>query len=402
MLRSCKASAVICALLAVVLCIAPPAHAWSWNALNPAEYVSSVYYEGNIRNAIFDFGITPYVSYRLEGENGSFYGSKDIQIDHSVTFPGLFNIYPLGIYCTGGPPLSSQGSGSVAIDVSDFKSDAIINLSFDFFLKFDLSYATVSNFQGSEPYHISVQWRLHRYSATGSYMGTQDDGYSDYYPTLQDSQDDIYVFEYPVSQYVSLSSFSDSIGFIIPTVNVSISCMDEAYEIDVRSLTFSFDNFNLKARTDMLILESETLNQINDQLGSANEKLDQIIQQPEQEKQEALDGGTDVVDELTGVLPDQSQGFMSAIQQLASSMSYEGTEAKLQIPAIDIPAIPGLFGKHRLLNEQEVDFSIVVEKLPSAVITLVQVLLTLALIVFAFKELYSMISYAMTLKGGNE
>ena len=130
------------------------------------------------------------------------------------------------------------------------------------------------------------------------------------------------------------------------------------------------------------------------------EKLDQIIDQPEQERQEALEDGNGYVGELGGSIPDKSQGFMSAIQRLTSSMSYEGTEAKLQLPSISLPAIPGVMDSYKLTDEMEIDFGYWIAKLPGVILKLVQVVLTIALVVFAFKELYRTISYAMTLKSG--
>ena len=93
---------------------------------------------------------------------------------------------------------------------------------------------------------------------------------------------------------------------------------------------------------------------------------------------------------------------MTAISRLADSMSYNGTEAKLPVPAIDIPAIPGLFDSFRVMDPQTVDFGFWIKKMPDAVLTCVQVVCTLGLIVFCFKELYGLISYAMTLKGGSD
>ena len=81
-------------------------------------------------------------------------------------------------------------------------------------------------------------------------------------------------------------------------------------------------------------------------------------------------------------------------------MSYSGTDAKLPVPAITIPAIPGVMDAIQLTDELYVDFGYWVQQLPSGVLELVQILCTIALIVYCFKELYGMIAYAMTLKGG--
>ena len=147
---------------------------------------------------------------------------------------------------------------------------------------------------------------------------------------------------------------------------------------------------------------NDKVDDTNDKLDDTNDKLDQIIAQPEQEKQEASDSGNEFIDSLTSVLPNKSQGFMDAIRRLADSMSYEGTEASLTFPSIVLPEIKGVMPSYKLNDPIPIDFGFWVAKIPGPVLTLVQVVLTIALIVFAFKELYRILSYAMTLKGGSE
>lgn len=406
MLRSFKTSAVICLLLVLVVSIAPVVYAANWRVLVPAENISKIFYEGNIRNVTYDFGVDPYVSWKCTGSNGSFYSSTDLELDHTVSPPFYFTVYPLGVGSVGGPPLGSAASGQLAIDVSDFKSDAIFDFHANFHVDFDIGYDSIPDSYTSEPYTLSVSWLIQRYTSTGTYLGTQDSSAKTFYPVLQDT-DDRYVYEIDIDQYCTLSPPSDNVEYIIPMVSVSLIRNEYTGNIDLRSLHFAFEDFTISTRTDMLLKESLTLEAIenelsetNDKLDDTNDKLDEIILQPDEEKQQALDEGGGLAGELTDALPDKSQGFMSGIQKLANSMSYEGTDAKLTIPAIEIPAIPGLFGKCRILDEQEVDFSFFVQKMPEPVITLVQVVLTIGLIVYAFKEFYAMISYAMTLKSG--
>lgn len=142
-----------------------------------------------------------------------------------------------------------------------------------------------------------------------------------------------------------------------------------------------------------------------DEIGSA--VGDAFEGSQEQEKQSASDTGSDLVDQLTGVIPDYSEGFTTALTDFASNFSYDGTEAILRIPQIRFPEIPSnrrgtpLVRSFVMLEEQEVDFSEFAAMMPESVLTLVRCLLTVALIIFCFKELYDTISYILTLRKGD-
>lgn len=163
------------------------------------------------------------------------------------------------------------------------------------------------------------------------------------------------------------------------------------------------------AKNNVLLLNQETmLDDMESQQEITNEKLDALPGEfgnemegvIDSEKQEASDAGDSAAGDLMEMIPNESQGFMDAIQSLVSSMSYSGTDAKLPVPAITIPAIPGVMDAIQLTDELSVDFGYWVQQLPGGVLKLVQILCTIALIVYCFKELYGMIAYAMTLKGG--
>lgn len=125
----------------------------------------------------------------------------------------------------------------------------------------------------------------------------------------------------------------------------------------------------------------------------------------DQEKAEADSSGNSAVDDLTEAVPDYSEQFIEALREFASAFSYEGTEAVLPIPSIKIPCIPGLIPETVIFDGEDLDFGDYIVLLPSGLLLLVQSLLTIALIVYCFKELYDAISYVLTLRrgsGGNE
>lgn len=113
-----------------------------------------------------------------------------------------------------------------------------------------------------------------------------------------------------------------------------------------------------------------------------------------QEHQEIEDSGNQATDAADNI-PDKSEGFISSLTNFVSAMSTTDTSCSITFPAITTPAIAGI-PSYTLSAEQEVDFSEAISLLPTSIMTLVQSLLTIALIIFAFKELYDTISEALT------
>ena len=146
---------------------------------------------------------------------------------------------------------------------------------------------------------------------------------------------------------------------------------------------------------------NEKLDDLNSNQEQTNEKLDDLLAQPEQEKNEANSSGNDGVGELTGVIPDYSSGFISGMNKLATSLSYNGTECKWTFPQLYIPAMEGVTSEIPLTDgEWEIDIGSWVQKLPSTILKIIQIVLTVALILYCVKELYDTVQYGLTLKSG--
>lgn len=131
------------------------------------------------------------------------------------------------------------------------------------------------------------------------------------------------------------------------------------------------------------------------------EKIFDLIKgSSEQEKQEAQTQGNQSTSDATTAITDNSQGFIDSLGGLASSMSYSGTNCSWTFPAITLPAIPGVMDSVQLTSEQPIDFTYWVNQIPANLLLLIQSLLTIALIIYCFKEVYGTISYVLTLRGG--
>ena len=128
--------------------------------------------------------------------------------------------------------------------------------------------------------------------------------------------------------------------------------------------------------------------------------IDNQNQLAEQEKTETQNSADNSVSDVSGSVPDKSAGMLSALQSLSNAVSYTGTSAKWTFPQMYIPAIAGVTDRINLNPEMEINFTYWVNQIPGDIRTLISALATIGLVVFAFKELYGLISYVLTLKGG--
>lgn len=120
------------------------------------------------------------------------------------------------------------------------------------------------------------------------------------------------------------------------------------------------------------------------------------------EEEFASSSGNDNIDALTEAIPDVGiDEVLQSFDKLTKSMMTNETDCVIKFPAIAIPAIEPYFNKVELLSAQDIDMSTYIQMMPETILLLLQSLLTVALILYCFKELYGWISYALTLKGGS-
>lgn len=151
--------------------------------------------------------------------------------------------------------------------------------------------------------------------------------------------------------------------------------LNDELNLNVRSVIFRF--FDMKSSYG---LESE-FSQIN-------------------EKNEVEQSGNNSLNDVSNAVPDKSSGMLSALQSLSNAVSYTGTSAKWTFPQMYIPAISGVTDRINLNSEMEIDFTYWINQIPQDIRTIISALATIGLVIFAFKELYGLISYVLTLKGG--
>lgn len=121
----------------------------------------------------------------------------------------------------------------------------------------------------------------------------------------------------------------------------------------------------------------------------------------EKEEQEIEDKGNQAIEDTTEAMPENNgTGVISALGNLISAFSYLGEDAVLPIPQVSIPAISGMWEKKVLIEETELDFGEMISNFPSGLMLFLQASTTIALIIWCIKELWNMIQYFVSLRGG--
>lgn len=186
------------------------------------------------------------------------------------------------------------------------------------------------------------------------------------------------------------------INFTYGTDAESINKLEEIKQaINAQSSSSSNNAQSIQNNADKNASEIQSNNDKNTQ-----SIIDNQNQLAEQEKTETQNSGDNSVNDVSGSVPDKSAGMLSALQSLSNAVSYTGTNATWKFPQMYIPAITGVTDRINLNPEMEINFTYWVNQIPQDIRTLISALATIGLVVFAFKELYSLISYVLTLKGG--
>lgn len=158
-----------------------------------------------------------------------------------------------------------------------------------------------------------------------------------------------------------------------------------------------FGNINLQCRCYYMYVNTTVLTE--GEYLAEKEAQDTV----DKEKAEAEKGSSEAIEEATEAVKDEySGGLLNSIGKLVSVMSYQGTEASWTFPAITLPEIPGIMKESQLSSETDIDFASWVERIPEPVLAIVRALTTVALVYFCFKELWGVVQYVMTLKGGGD
>ena len=132
--------------------------------------------------------------------------------------------------------------------------------------------------------------------------------------------------------------------------------------------------------------------------GEIGDQMQDIV---DNEKNEANNKGNEFVDQILDALPDPSTKVLASLKSLTDATSYTGTDAKLQIPGIVLPAVGMLIPETELWEGTQLDMGSYMELLPGTLVTVVQSLFTIAIVLYCVYELIGLIGFCLTLRGGD-
>ena len=169
-------------------------------------------------------------------------------------------------------------------------------------------------------------------------------------------------------------------------------------------------NDKLDGIQDTMDDANDKLDGIQDSMNDTNDKLDEMPGAIGDEMQNIIDSendkaesdGNKFVDQVLDLLPDPATGMLEAMQMLTGAMSYTGTAAKLPLPALIVPEIPGMIPQTVLWEGGQLDFEECMQILPDNLVVVVQSLFTVAIVLFCFFELKGIIGFAFTLRSGRK
>lgn len=150
--------------------------------------------------------------------------------------------------------------------------------------------------------------------------------------------------------------------------------------------------------TVYLYSDKEFQEDVKEDLSDIKDGLNEIASMPELEGELAADSGNTAIDSILDGIENKGTGFFNAMSGLMNAMSYTGTDCNWKFPAMYIPAISGVIDRTQLNDELDIDLTYWIDKIPSSVMSVIQAVLTIALILYCFRELYNVLSYVFTLK----
>ncbi len=236
---------------------------------------------------------------------------------------------------------------------------------------------------------------------SSSIMGYRDEtssGLSQSASVRQESVDDA-IYCYYVFNENSFGCTFDEYSLILSYTVKSTSSSNKYVYLS----GFNFTTSTKEELAAQQIIENQDKNTdkiVQNQDENTQAIIDNEKELQEQEKQEASDTGDDGVNEMSSAIPNDSDGFVDSLGNLVNAMSYTGTDCNWELPSVSIPAIDGVMPEIKLWDKKEIPFEYWISQIPSGIMTLVRSLLTIGLIIYCFKEMYSVISYVLTLKGG--
>lgn len=354
--------------------------------------IVSLAFDDSFAEGIFFVFRSDKTSYMLEG-----YGEIEVVVD--AYDPNKLNTYFLQIGLFGEDGfLSTDGIPDGALFSFDFVVSGIDD-------KVHGTYAGIDGYPCGEVFYYN--WVDDELS---------EDGWAEFNAGIYEGP---YIPSFRFSFDGTLKSGYDALSIYASIVNMTFE-YEGSYIIlceDV-TMTMTFEQFLdsdlseseklMGEMRDQLALQGKKLDEVTGELSDLNDKVDDLGGKVEelpgqigdemqdivdQEKNEANSSGNSSVDNMIDIIPDYSTGLIEGVKNLASAMSYEGTECILTMPALTIPALPGVTDQPvTFLAEQKVNFEDWFNRMPSAIMAVTKAFFDIAVVGYCFYEFYSLVN----------
>lgn len=381
-MRKIRITAFVFALIFCLISVVPSSVSAAdkdYSILNYEDFVSQTEIDQNEKTVYITFP-TDYFAYQTIDNNGTTYGDPGVYngtvvMNHAVDARAGVGAYWPGSFMSG-----------YFLDAENIPDGAKFTIGLDFWFSNYDYHCKIQNIVQLGIIYYDADFKPCGYTvgpSTSWEIDSSDIQGSAVTSSFVDKPSDCKYLCYYATMNLRVLSTSTDLG----TMGVVFEFYEPVLSMSIKSM---LDINNKLDRTNQLL-----------------EKLPDDIKQGfkdviEEEQNKAQSGGNANVGKLEGVIPNKSAGFMEELQEFAASLSYEGTDAVLNIPGIVLPAVAGMFPATEILPPQQLDFGEYVQMLPSNLLLLVQSILTIALIVYCFKELYDTISYVLTMRRGSD
>lgn len=278
------------AVIAMVLVagLTVPVNAAVHDVYYPADWISDVISDGSDVTIRYEFTNRTYISALNRNTNGTTNGYEEIYL-WDFTSDYIFRIFPLGRLFTPGSNCTSE-----LIDISDFKKQAVVDLSYN--MIFRVYCNTRAGADGTSELTFITYSYICYFDSDGKFLSYD-------YNTLQqdviqlenrDPDGDVYVYN-PGTMSLSTRIPDDAV-YMAPCYLMYAYPPDGHSPIFITELDACCGGFRLDVKKNLLIEQSETLKAIEEQLGDLNDKTDTIINGT-QEQQEAGQNALDKAEE---------------------------------------------------------------------------------------------------------
>lgn len=221
-------------------------------------------------------------------------------------------------------------------------------------------------------------------------------GYTSVYSFAVDLSDEVSTL---VSNDKTVPYSNIELVFTVNWENSEPMTITESFSIYTRLTDLTYTNLELNEALLEAQRQTELLGDIADRLDNIDQKFDDAMQEHDnQQKQEYQQQGNDQSSAIGNNMPD-TNSVVNAFSSFVGAISSTDRVSYFPTPALKIPAIDGVISKEVVLLEAgQVNLSEYIAMVPAEILTLIQIVFSLALCVFFVKEMQRAIDLVM--KGG--